>query len=303
MDEKPTGFIGIGTMGMPMALNLVKAGRPLVVWNRTHEKCALLAQAGAIVASNVSALFDQCDTIILMLENEVAMDAVLGRGMPAFAELVAARSIVSMGTFSPDYSRGLADSIRAAGGRYVEAPVSGSRGPAEAGQLVSMLAGDPEDIARLRPLLSPICTEMFACGTVPGALRMKLAVNTFLITLVTGLAEAAHFAIRQDLDLSRLADILNAGPMASDVSRTKIGKLVQHDFTRQAGISDVLKNNRLVVEAAQDAGIASPLMDACLSLYSETEGLGFVEEDMIAVIQAIDARTECTFSLHGNSAT
>jgi len=303
MDEKPTGFIGLGTMGMPMALNLVKAGRPLVVWNRTHEKCALLAQAGAIVAPDISALFDRCDTIILMLENEAATDAVLGRQSSDFAARVAERIIVSMGTFSPDYSRGLADSIRAAGGRCVEAPVSGSRRPAETGQLVAMLAGDPEAVARLRPILSPICREIFDCGAVPGALHMKLAVNTFLIPLVTGLAEAAHFAIRHGLDVNRLADILNAGPMASDVSRIKIGKIAQQDFTRQAGISDVLKNNRIVVEAARDAGIASPLMDACLSLYSETEGLGFAENDMIAVIQAIDARSERVSDQPRNSAT
>ncbi|MGI9377360.1 MAG: NAD(P)-dependent oxidoreductase [Tsuneonella suprasediminis] len=303
MIEKPTGFIGLGTMGMPMALNQVKAGRPLVVWNRTHEKCARLAQAGAIVAPDVTVLFDQCDTIVLMLENEIAMDEVLCRQGSDFAARVAKRIIVSMGTFSPDYSRGLAESIHAAGGRYVEAPVSGSRRPAETGQLVGMLAGDPEDVARLRPFLSPICREIFDCGAVPGALHMKLAVNTFLITLVTGLAEAAHFAIRHGIGVNRLADILNAGPMASDVSRIKIGKLAQHDFTRQAGISDVLKNNRLVVEAARGAGIASPLMDACLSLYSETEGLGFAEEDMIAVIQAIDARTDRTFGWHRNSGT
>ena len=121
-----------------------------------------------------------------------------------------------------------------------------------------MLAGDPEDCTRLRPILAPICKEIFDCGAVPAAISMKLAINTFLITMVTGLAEAAHFAARHGLDMSRFTDILNAGPMASDVSRVKIGKLAQHDFSRQAGISDVLKNNRLVVEAARDAGIASP---------------------------------------------
>jgi len=227
-----------------------------------------------------------------MLENDTATDAVLCRHNPEFALRVARRTIVSMGTVSADYSKHLSDDIGTAGGRYVEAPVSGSRKPAEAGQLVGMLAGDPEDRARLRPILAPICREIFDCGAVPSALHMKLAVNTFLITMVTGLAEAAHFAARHDLDMNRLTDILNAGPMASDVSRIKIEKLTQHDFTRQAGISDVLKNNRLVVEAAREARIASPLMDACLALYSETEDLGFAEDDMISVIRAIEARTE-----------
>jgi len=290
--DSPIGFIGLGTMGAPMALNLVRAGTPLVVWNRTRERCAPLEQAGATIAADAADLFARCETVILMLENDTATDAVLCRHGPDFTSRVAGRTIVSMGTVSADYSKHLSDDIRSAGGRYVEAPVSGSRKPAEAGQLVGMLAGDAEDRAGLRPVLAPICKEIFDCGAVPGALHMKLAVNTFLITLVTGLAEAAHFAARHQLDMSRFTDIVNAGPMASDVSKVKIGKLLHRDFSRQAGISDVLKNSRLVVEAARDAGIASPLMDACLCLYSETENLGFAEDDMISVVRAIEARTE-----------
>ncbi len=290
--NSPIGFIGLGTMGAPMALNLVRAGTPLIVWNRTGSRCEPLEQAGATVAADPIELFAKCRTIILMLENELATDAVLCRHSPEFESRVAGRVIVSMGTVSADYSKHLSDDIRSAGGRYVEAPVSGSRKPAEAGQLVGMLAGEAEDRACLRPILAPICKEIFDCGAVPGALHMKLAINTFLITLVTGLAEAAHFAAQHDLDMSRFTDILNAGPMASDVSKVKIGKLLHRDFSRQAGISDVLKNNRLVVEAARDARIVSPLMDACLSLYGETESLGFGEDDMISVVRAIEARTE-----------
>ncbi len=292
--DSSIGFIGLGTMGAPMALNLVRAGTPLVVWNRTRDRCEPLEQAGATVASDAAELFARCETVILMLENDAATDVVLCRHRPEFANRVSGRTIVSMGTVSADYSRRLSDDIRTAGGRYVEAPVSGSRKPAEAGQLVGMLAGDPEDLARARSILTPICKAVFECGAIPAALQMKLAINTFLITMVTGLAEATHFAARHGLDMSRFSNILNAGPMASEVSRVKIGKLAHHDFSRQAGISDVLKNNRLVVEAARNAGIASPLMDACLSLYSETEGLGFAEDDMISVIHAIEARTEHT---------
>jgi 3-hydroxyisobutyrate dehydrogenase len=79
--------------------------------------------------------------------------------------------------------------------------------------------------------------------------------------------------------------------MASDVSRIKAAKLLREDFSRQAGISDVLKNSRLVVEAARDASIASPLMDICLSLYRETEALGLGGDDMVAVVRAIEQRT------------
>jgi 3-hydroxyisobutyrate dehydrogenase len=279
-------------MGAPMALNLVRAGAALTVWNRTAERCAPLAKAGAQVASDLDDLFERCETVILMLENDVATDAVLGRGSEAFARRAAGRLVVSMGTTSAEYSRGLSDDIRVAGGRYVEAPVSGSRKPAEAGQLVGMLAGDPDDLESLRPLLAPICKQVFPCGAPPAALQMKLAVNSFLITMVTGLSEAGHFAARLGLDMDRFAEILNAGPMASDVSRVKIDKLRSRDFARQAGISDVLKNSRLVVDAARAAGAAHPLMEVCAALYAQTEAMGLHEQDMIAVIRAFEAQAE-----------
>ncbi|WP_426990959.1 NAD(P)-dependent oxidoreductase [Cupriavidus sp. 30B13] len=277
-------------MGTPMALNLRKAGIPLVVWNRNVDKCAPLAGAGASIAAAPAEVFAQCATVVLMLADGDAMDAVLARGTADFASRVRGHTVVSMATVPPAYSRQLAGELRAAGGSYVEAPVSGSRKPAEAGQLVAMLAGAAEDIDRVRPLLAPMCRDSFDCGPVPGALQMKLAVNVFLITMVTGLAEAANFAERHALDMSRFIAILDAGPMASDVSRIKGAKLRSGDFTRQAGISDVLKNSRLVVEAARAAGVASPLMDACLALYGETEAMGLGEDDMVSVVKAIAHR-------------
>lgn len=285
------GFIGLGTMGEAMALNFLRAGTPLVVWNRSAGRCAPLAQAGATVARDAADVFANCKTVILMLADGAAIDAVLRRGTPDFATRVARRRLVAMGTVPPSYSAALAADIRAAGGRYVESPVSGSRKPAEAGQLVAMLAGETDDLAAVRPLLAPMCKEIFDCGGTPGALRMKLAVNVFLITLVTGLAEASHFAERHGLDQERFVAILDAGPMASDVSRIKAAKLMRRDFARQAGISDVLKNSRLVVEAAREAGITSPLMDVCFALYGETEAMGLGEEDMVAVLRAIEKRT------------
>ena len=290
--SKPTGFIGLGTMGTPMALNLVHAGIPLVVWNRTPERCLPLEKAGADAALTVDDLFSRCETVLLMLENEGATDSVLGRATDRFAERVGGHSIVSMGTVSADYSRKLSKEITAAGGRYVEAPVSGSRKPAEAGQLIGMLAGAPEDLVPLHTLLAPVCKQVFDCGAVPAALQMKLAVNTFLITMVTGLAEAGHFAARHGLAMDRFAEILNAGPMASDVSRIKVDMLRRRDFARQAGISDVLKNSRLVVDAAKSAGAAFPLMEACTALYAETEAMGSRADDMIAVVRAFEARAE-----------
>ena len=283
------GFIGLGTMGEPIALNLVRAGTPLTVWNRTRTRCLPLEQAGAVVAHEAADLFARCDFVILMLENDKATDAVLGRGSSDFKSRVCGKTIISMSTLSASYSKCLSDDIQSLGGHYVEAPVSGSRKPAQDGQLVGLLAGETSELERVKELLAPVCKQIFDCGGVPNALQMKFAVNCFLITQVTGLVEAWSFAQHHQLDLASFAEILNASPMASDVSKVKVGKLRTADFSRQAGIADVLKNCSLVVEAARSAGAPSPLMDKCLDLYRDTLKMGFEADDMISVIRAFEA--------------
>ncbi|MFD8306455.1 NAD(P)-dependent oxidoreductase [Streptomyces sp. NPDC059690] len=285
------GFVGLGVMGQPMARNLARAGTPLVVWNRTPARCEPLRAAGAEVAADLAEVFERAETVILMLADETAVDTVLDRGGPDFATRVAGRTVVHMGTTSAEYSGALLEDIREAGGRYVEAPVSGSRTPAERGELVGMLAGDADAVAAVRPLLAPVCREIFDCGSVPGALLMKFSVNLFLITMVTGLTEAFHFADRHGLDRRLLRDVLDAGPMASAVSRVKGAKLLERDFTVQAGAADVLKNNRLIAEAARKADLASPLLDVCHALFGETVEQGLGEQDMVAVLRAIERRS------------
>lgn len=285
------GFIGLGVMGQPMALNLARAGRPLIVWNRSPDRCEALRAADATVATRATDVFAKTRIVLLMLYDAAAIDTVLGRGTPEFRDRVAGHVIVQMGTPSPGYSKSLEADIRAAGGAYVEAPVSGSLKPAEAGQLVGMLAGEPDLIAEVRPLMAPMCREVFSCGAVPGALLMKIAINAFLIPMVTGLAEAFHFAGRHGLDVRQLQAILDAGPMASNVSKVKGAKLAGGDFTVQSAISDVLKNTRLTTAAAREKGLASPLLDVCEALYSEAVEQDHAGIDMAGVIKAIEARS------------
>lgn len=287
----PVGFVGLGAMGEPMALNLVKAGTALLVWNRTASKCASLAEAGAAVASDAAEVFARCETVFLMLADGAAMDDVLARREPAFTGRVKTRTVINMATVAPSYSKALETDVGAAGGRYVEAPVSGSRKPAQDAQLVAMLAGKKQAVAMAEPLLAAMCRHAVVCGPVPNALLMKLAVNLFLITMVTGLVEATHFAQRYGLDLDRFVAVIDAGPMASDVSRVKAAKLLGQDFAVQGAISNVLENNRLIAEAAREARVASPLLDVCHALYAETQALGLGSADMIAVIRAIEQRT------------
>jgi 3-hydroxyisobutyrate dehydrogenase len=286
------GFVGLGVMGQPMALNLAKAGTRLVVWNRSPAAADPLREAGATVAVSVEEVFERTRIVILMLVNETVLDEVLRRGTPDFAKLVAGHIVVSMGSNPPDYSRGLAADILATGGRYVEAPVSGSRKPAETAQLVALLGGDADTVAGVRPLLAPMCRETILCGPVGNALLMKLTVNLYLCTMLAGLAEASHFAERNGLDLETFQAAIDSGPMASDLTRVKIPKLVSRDFSVQAATADAFNSTKLIAEAARAVGMASPVLDVCRTLYGESVELGNGRLDMVSVVAAIEARTE-----------
>ncbi|WP_217181687.1 NAD(P)-dependent oxidoreductase [Streptomyces sp. AC495_CC817] len=275
------GFIGLGIMGAPMAENLVRAGHEVTAWSRTPRPLA-----GARIAASIDGVYAENGIVVLMLRDEAAVDAVLGRGTAAFAPRVAGTITVQMGTFTPAYSRALADEVHAAGGVYVEAPVSGSRGPAAEGTLVAMLAGPDEALDEVAPVIDAMCAQRFVCGEVPAALGMKLAVNTFLITMVTGLAEAFHFAAATGADPEVLRRVLDAGPMASAVSRGKAAKILDGDFTAQAAIADVLKNAELVEGAAAAAGIPHPLIAVCRALFADA-ATDHPDDDMVAVIHAI----------------
>lgn len=280
------GFIGIGHMGDPMARNLLRAGFPVTVWNRTPGKCTALVENGAERAASIQDVFERCTTVMLMLLDSGAVDAVLGRGTSACAARVRERTLVHLGTTSPDYSRELERDVIAAGGAYVEAPVSGSRQPAELGQLIGMVAGHEEAVDRILPLLEPLCTQVFRCGPVPGALRMKLAANHYLIGMVTVLAETAHTARLAGVDLHTLRRVLDAGPMASTVSRAKLDKLVRGDFSPQAALGDVATITELVLAQCEGSGEEAPLIRRCAALYQAALSAGHGDADMTAVVHA-----------------
>jgi 3-hydroxyisobutyrate dehydrogenase len=120
---------------------------------------------------------------------------------------------------------------------------------------------------------------------------MKFAVNLFMICMVTGLAEAMHFAQCHGIDLAKFVAVLDASPMASDVSRVKATKLASHDYAAQASIPNVLENIALITEAARGMRTASPLLDLCHSLYAEAAEVLRGDVDMIGVIRAIEGRS------------
>lgn len=281
-----TAFLGLGNMGQPMATNLARSGADLVVWSRTPAAAEPLERLGVEVATSAAAAIDSADTIIVMLANDRVVDSVLGRGTREFDRL-AGRTVVQMGTTSAAYSADLGSSIEAAGGRYAEAPVSGSRTPAEEAQLVAMVAAPSGLAAEIVALVAPMCRAAVVVGEVPQAIEMKLAVNTFLITQVVGLVESFHLATTAGLNLDVFRSVLDAGPLASAVSTVKLDKLARRDFTTQASVSNVLYNARLISDMCHEVGVELRLMDEALGVFERAEMRGHGDQDMVAVIKEL----------------
>ncbi|XWW94157.1 hypothetical protein V2A60_002099 [Cordyceps javanica] len=274
------GFMGLGFMGTPMALNLARKFQ-VVVWNRTATKYEPFKSTSAAIADSPVAVLRQSDVVFTMLFNEAAYRAVLdGQFMAALR----GKTIINTSSVSVAFSRDFDRQVRQAGGRYLEMPVSGSRVPAEQGQLVGMLAGDRDEARRVGPLLEAVTKAAVYCGGEVGmGLRTKFATNLFLITMTAGLAESMNLARAQGLDVDAFGQVLDAGPMASAYSKLKVAKMIAEDWSPQAAIADCYNLTELVQDAAGEVGAQTPLMTVCNSLYKDAVSRGFGGDDMIAI--------------------
>jgi 3-hydroxyisobutyrate dehydrogenase len=229
------GLIGIGVMGEPMARNLHKAGHTLTVYNRTPSRCEGLRSLGIAVAETAFQVIEACDVIVLMVPSHVEVDQALRRtANGAIGTPVKGKTIVLMSTVAPAYSTELASTLAAAGARYVEAPVSGSKQPAETGQLLILAsAAEPRHIDDVQPLFDAVGKKTVRCGPIPMAMRMKLANQLLLIACFEAITEATHFAAGIGLDIALFLEMAQSGPLANDVLRMKAPKLLAGDFTHR----------------------------------------------------------------------
>ncbi|KAJ6024610.1 hypothetical protein N7540_005407 [Penicillium herquei] len=281
------GFLGLGVMGSPMARNLAKK-YPLMAWNRSPAKYATLKQAGAVsFAETPAKVVENSDIIFLMLFNDAAIQSILDAD---FKRALPGKILVNTSSVSVKFSKFFDKEIRDAGGQFLEMPVSGSKVPAENGQLVGMMAGDPDLAEKIKPFVEPITRSAVYCGPIGSGLKAKYAANTLLITLTVGLAEAMNLAKAQGLDLEAFGKVVEAGPMASAYSDIKIGKMLNEDWSPQAAIKDCYNSTQLIQSAAVSANTQSPLMDVCGKLYAQAMDAGLGEEDMIAIAKLIGDR-------------
>lgn len=271
------GFIGLGIMGTAMAANLQKAGYPLTVWNRNPDKIRSLVAGGATAASSPRAMAATVDLVISMMADPVAVSSVRDGNEGIIAGLRPGSGYIDMSTVDEATSQCSADLCRAKGVQFLEAPVAGSRKPAEDATLTIMAAGDRALYDTAYPLLEAMGKKILYLGPVGSAARMKLANNLIMGGMLTAFCEGMALAATTGLDVNQLLEILDAGAMSNPMFRTKGALVAQNDqFPVAFPLKHMQKDLRLALRLAEQAGL--PLF--CSAMVNElfkkacAEGLG-----------------------------
>ena len=199
-------FLGTGLMGIPMAQRLLDANIEMIAYNRTPEKLEPLKAAGVELAQSPHEAIAACDCVILMLTNAAAIRSVLLS--ESSRQQLAGRTIIQMGTITPTESKAIADQVIAAGGDYLEAPVLGSIPEAQAGKLIVMVGGTPEQFAQWSMLLQHFGSDPLLIGSVGAAAAVKLALNQLIASVSTAFALSLSFVQCQGIDAHVFRSIL-----------------------------------------------------------------------------------------------
>ncbi|KAI0540942.1 hypothetical protein GGR58DRAFT_70662 [Xylaria digitata] len=276
------GFLGLGTMGSPMALNLSRHF-PITVWNRSPSKYTPLVEAGAKVGATPSHVAEESDVVFVMLFDAAAIDNVLGD----LKKSLVGKTLVNTSSVPEEYSHYLAKEVGEAGGQFVEMPVSGSKVPAEQGKLVGLLGGDSQVVEKIRHIMKPITSAAVYCGPIGYGLRTKYAVNLYMTALSVGIAESMNLARAQGIDLAVMGEVIDAGPAASFFAHNKIAKIISQDWSPQAATRDCYNSAKLICAAAEASATRAPLIELCRSMYAETTESGYGDEDLISVIKIL----------------
>jgi 3-hydroxyisobutyrate dehydrogenase len=202
------GIAGLGKMGSAIARRLIEVGHDLTVWNRSLEKARPLANAGAKVAANPADVARNAQTIITILTDAAAIDAVYGAPAGLLAGDVTGKLFIEMSTVAPATETALAEKVRAKGAALVECPVGGTTGPAQQGKLIGLMGGEPADVERARPILEHLCRRLELCGPVGAGAVMKLTINMPLMIYWQALGEALALCRPLGLDPARLMELL-----------------------------------------------------------------------------------------------
>ncbi|MCZ8523135.1 MULTISPECIES: NAD(P)-binding domain-containing protein [Paenibacillus] len=285
---KTIGFIGLGTMGNPMAANLLKKGFEVIVYNRTPSKADNLLVLGARTASTPAQAAKEADVVITMLStDDVVLEHIVG-AQGIIGSLRPGQAVIDCSTVSPETSRRIHDELAAHAVDFLDAPVTGSKPGAEGGTLVFMIGGEEVALDAHRDVFEAMGTRIVYMGPSGSGSHAKLAHNTMVGINALGLMEGLSLVTKAGLDPERFLGIVLAGGASSKQAELKGQKIVNRDFSNQFSLGLMLKDLLLAGDVANGFQLPSPMLRAATGIFQMGRAKGLSEEDLSAVIQCYE---------------
>jgi 3-hydroxyisobutyrate dehydrogenase len=281
-DTLTVAVLGTGIMGAAMARNIAGAGHEVRAWNRTRKKAEPLADDGITVADTAPEAVDGADVVVTMLAAGDAVKAVAEEAIDGSAVWA------QMSTVGLDAARELADVAKEKGASYVDAPVLGTKRPAEEGKLIVLASGDGQARQTAKPIFDAVGAKTVDLGddAVAGS-RLKVVLNSWIVGLVQALAETIKVAEALGVDPQQFLDTIEGGPLDAGYAHVKGGAMISREFPTSFALELARKDVGLVLKAAEDAGISLPAAAATAQSLDKAIEDGHGGEDLAAAYLAL----------------
>jgi 3-hydroxyisobutyrate dehydrogenase len=286
IDDRTVAVLGTGIMGDAIARRLLGAGFRVRAWNRTREKAEPLADRGALVAWSASGAAAESGIVITLLADG---DAVLEVMEGTINSMERDAIWLQMSTIGIPATERCVRLAQRAGIAFVDAPVSGTKKPAEEGKLVVLASGHFGAIHRCDAVFDVIAQTVHKLGPAGAGTRMKLVVNAWLLGMMGALAEAIALAEATGADALRFLDVIEGGPIGPAYARLKGAMMVEGKYPTSFPLELAAKDAALVVEAAHRAGLPLPVVEAVRATLEAGDRSGRADDDMAAIVEAVRA--------------
>ncbi len=282
------GFIGLGIMGQPMALNLVKAGFKVAAYNRTAGKGEALKSAGARIASSPAEAARDADFVVVIVSDSAAVEEVVAGKGGVLETIRAGTILIDSSTISPVVSRKLAAQLAAKGAKMLDAPVTGSKHGAEKGELTMMIGGEREVLDRAMPVLKVLGKKHIHCGAQGLGLAAKLAQNAIQATMLEIFCEGFVLASKSGVAPQIMFEIIQSSMGRAALTDFKAPFIFKGDFTPYFPLKLMHKDLGLALEAAYAQNIPMPTAAAVKEVYGAAKAQGKGDLDYAAVVTFLE---------------
>jgi len=282
------GFMGLGIMGSAMAGNLHQAGYPLMVYNRTAATAESWAAQGVGVASTPKSLAHATDILILMVTGPEAIENLLWGVGGAVPALNNSKILINMSSVLPRFTRELAQRLAPTGVRFLDAPVSGTKKPAEERTITILAGGDPDLVTEVEPVFLSMGKKVVRCGEVGQGSMMKMFINLLLGVMMEGFAEALNFGRLGGLEFEAMLETVFSGAMNNPMFQVKAPLLQEKQYPPAFPLKHLAKDCKFIVDTAYDLGAPVPVGQTLLHLYRMGWAKGWGDEDISAIARVLE---------------